>query len=82
MAAFKGLAWNCGGLKSSTASCKKALYFENQHGNDFDIAFFMETHHRTESEISPEILRYKTTIYCIHTIYYIHRWLRTKSIQE
>ena len=67
MATFKGLAWNCGGLRTSTASRKKALYFEKEHKNDFDIAVFLETHHRTESEIPPEILRYQNTHHIVHS---------------
>ena len=60
MAEFKGLAWNCGGLRDSTAlSRSKAMYFEKEFKNDFDIAFFLETHHRSENEIPEEILRYK-----------------------
>ena len=59
MADFKGLAWNCAGLRASTPlSCKKALYFEKEFQNDFDIAFFLETHHKDANEIPPEILSF------------------------
>ena len=67
MTSFKGLAWNCGGLRDSTVSRKKALYFEKEYKNDFDIAFFLETHHKTESEIPREILRYQNTHHIIHS---------------
>ena len=68
MGNFKVLAWNCAGLRASTAlSRKKALYFEKEHKNDFDIAFFLETHHRSETEIPTEILRYKNTHHILHS---------------
>ena len=67
MASFKGLAWNCAGLRSSTASCNKVLYFEKDHKNDFDVAFFLETHHRTEDEIPSELKRYQLTHHIIHS---------------
>ena len=68
MASFKGLAWNCGGLVATTTSShKKALHFEKQHRTDFDIAFFLETHHRAENDIPPEILRYKNSYHLIHS---------------
>ena len=67
MASFKGLAWNCGGLTSTNLSRNKAMYFEKEFRNDFDVAFFLETHHKTESEIPPEILRYENTHHIIHS---------------
>ena len=67
MASFKGVAWNCAGLKDSPVSCKKALYFEKEYKNHFDIAFFLETHHRAESEIPREILRYQNTHHIVHS---------------
>ena len=54
MGKLNGLAWNCGGLRvSAPLSRKKALYFEKNHSNNFDIAFFLETHHKKEDEIPP-----------------------------
>ena len=68
MTSFKGLAWNCGGLRDSTPlSREKAMYFEKDHGIDFDIACFIETHHRGKEEIPPEILRYDNTHHVIHS---------------
>ena len=68
MTSFKGLAWNCGGLRdSSPLSREKAMYFEKDHGIDFDIACFLETHHKTKEEIPPEILRYTNTHHIIHS---------------
>ena len=68
MADFKGLAWNCTGLRSSTPTSRsKAMYFEKEYGNDFDIAFFLETHHRNEDDIPREILRYQNTHHIIHS---------------
>ena len=54
-------------ILSSALSCKKAMYFEKEHKNNFDIAFFLETHHKAESEIPPEILRYDNTHHIIHS---------------
>ena len=68
MATFKGFAWNCGGFRASTAPSRtKAMYFEKEFKNDFDIFFFLETHHRTQSEIPTEILRYENTHHIIHS---------------
>ena len=66
MGTLKGFAWNCGGLRAGTApSHTKAMYFEKTFKNDFDIFFFLETHHRTQSEIPAEILRYQHTHHII-----------------
>ena len=64
MTEFKGLAWNCGGLRSGTPlSHEKVLYFEKQFQNVFDVAFFLETHHKTEEEIP----LYKNTNHILHS---------------
>ena len=68
MANLKGYAWNCGGLRAiSVPSHSKAMFFENNFKNDFDIFFFLETHHRTEDEIPAEKLRYGNTHQIIHS---------------
>ena len=65
---FKGIAWNCGGLRNnSPLSCSKSLYFEKLFKTNFDVAFFLETHHKNEKEIPPEILRYSNTHHIIHS---------------
>ena len=46
---------------------KKALYFEKEYNNDFEVAFFLETHHKAEKEIPAEILRYQNTHHIIHS---------------
>ena len=55
MASFKCVALNCGGLRDTTVSKQKLLFFEKEYKNDFDAAFFLETHHRNENEFPPEI---------------------------
>ena len=68
MTTFKGVAWNCGGLRSSSSQASsKSLYFEKTFQTDFDIAFFLETHHKEEGEIPPEILRYSNTHHILHS---------------
>ena len=67
MADFKRLAWNYAGLRDSTILRSKAMYFEKTFNNDFDIAFFIETHHRSEEDIPQEILRYKNTHHILHS---------------
>ena len=57
MGSFKGLAWNCTGLRSGPVSCNKTLYFEKVYKTDFDVAFFLETHHKTDDEIPQELKR-------------------------
>ena len=65
MANFK--IWNCAGLTSTALSKKKVMYFEKNFMNDFDIFFFVETHHRNLSEIPPEILGYQNSYHIIHS---------------
>ena len=68
MASLKVLAWNCGGLRStSSVSRSKVMFFEKEFKTDFDIVFFIETHHKTSSEIPEEILRYQDTYHIIHS---------------
>ena len=53
MASFKGLAWNCGGIKDSTVSRKKALYFEKEYKNDFvELLRYQNTHHIIHSTVA------------------------------
>ena len=62
MAVPKVLAWNCGGLRShSASSSKKALYFEKEFSTNFHMAFFLETHLKSKDEIPRELLRYENT---------------------
>jgi len=66
MASIKCLSWNCAGLRAGTAhSHQKALYFEKEYKNDFQVAFFLETHHKDKSEIPSELLRYQNTHHMI-----------------
>ena len=68
MSNFKGFAWNCGGLRcSATNSRKKVMFFEKEFKNDFDVFFFVETHHKSEEEIPEQLLRYKSTHHIIHS---------------
>ena len=68
MASLKVFAWNCGGLRSaSSVSRSKVMFFEKEFKTDFDIFFFIETHHKTHSEIPEEILRYQDTHHIIHS---------------
>ena len=68
MADLKGYAWNCGGLRASAAASRsKVMYFEKEFKNEFDLFFFIETHHKTEDEIPRELLRYQSTHHIIHS---------------
>ena len=67
MADLKVLAWNCGGLRATVASQPKVMFFEKEFGSDFDIFFFVETHHKQASEIPEQILRYKDTFHIVHS---------------
>ena len=46
---------------------KKHFISKKNFGNDLDVAFFLETHHKTEDEIPREILRYTNTHHIIHS---------------
>ena len=67
MATLKSVVWNCGGLTNTDSSSKKAIFFEKTHGTNFDLAIFLETHHKDESALPQEILRYKSTHQIIHS---------------
>ena len=68
MANLNGFAWNCGGLRASTAlSRSKVMFFEKEFKNNFDIFFFLESHHRSENDIPAEILRFANTHHIIHS---------------
>ena len=58
--------WNCGGLTSSV-SHSKATFFEKDFKNDFDAAFFIETHHMSDTTIPPQLLRYQNTHTMVHS---------------
>ena len=68
MADLKVLMWNCGGLRASTISTQsKMMFFEKEFKNDFHVAIFLETHHRDDKEIPPEVLRYGKTHHIINS---------------
>ena len=47
---------------------KKALFFENEFKNNFDAAFFIETHHKTENDFPQSILRYSNSHHIVHSL--------------
>ena len=68
MGSLKGYAWNCGGLRDSTALTRsKVAFFEKEFKDNFDIFFFAETHHKSEQEIPQEILRFGATHHIVHS---------------
>ena len=68
MGSVKGFAWNCGGLRRSTASTySKVMFFEKSFKNNFDFFFFLETHHKNKNELPDELLRYDDTHHIIHS---------------
>ena len=67
MGEITGIFWNCGGLTTTASSLLKANYFQKEFGAKFDIAFFVETHHKNGEEIPDEILSYQSTHHIIHS---------------
>ena len=67
MGSFKAIAWNCGGLTSTELSRSKAIFFEKENKFNFDVAFFLETHHRDVKDIPQEFSKYKSTYHIIHS---------------
>ena len=67
MATLNSVVWNCGGLTNTDSSSRKAIFFEKNHGTNFDLAVFLETHHKDTTTLPEEILRYKGTHQIIHT---------------
>ena len=58
MAALDTVVWNCGGFTNNSSS-PKAIYFEKDFRSNFDVAVFLETHHRQKAELPQELLRYE-----------------------
>lgn len=68
MMALKTILWNCASLRTGAdQSQDKALYFEKEHKKNFQVAFFVETHHKSLADITPEILRYQTDYHIVHS---------------
>ena len=69
MAAPKIVMWNCGGIRAPTKSTPdKTAFFDKEYPKaNFDIAAFVETHHRNEEEIPDLIKEYTITHHLIHT---------------
>ena len=68
MAGIKGFAWNCGGLRRTTASTLfKVMFFEKNFKNNFDFFFFLETHHKNEDDIPNELARFKDSHHIHHS---------------
>ena len=66
MASLDGIVWNCGGLTSSSSPLK-TFYFEKNYGSSFDVAIFLETHHRSKLDLPQDLLRYESTHHLIHS---------------
>ena len=68
MGGIKAFAWNCGGLRRTTPSTlSKIMFFEKTFKNDFDVFFFLETHHKDKNDLPNELLRYGDTHHIIHS---------------
>ncbi len=67
MSGIKGFAWNCGGLRSNTPSMLMKVMFFEKTFRDFDIFFFLETHHKDDNDIPNELNRYQDTHHITHS---------------
>ena len=67
MVDMKVYAWNCGGLRRNTASTPLKIGFFEKSFKDFDIFFFLETHHKDTDDIPNELNRYRDTYHIVHT---------------
>ena len=67
MASLKFLMWNCGGLTTTNVSQAKSMFFEKNFNTSFDAAFFVETHHTSDTDIPQELLRYQNTHTMVHS---------------
>ena len=68
MASLRTIVWNCASLRTGAAQSQdKALYFEKEHKKNFQVAFFVETHHKSLTDFTPEILRYQTDYHIVHS---------------
>ena len=69
MTSLKVVQWNCGGMKPSTKSTplKLGAFDKNFPKASFDIATFVETHHKAEVDFPEMIKIYSISHHCIHT---------------
>ena len=69
MTSLRIIQWNCGGLNPSNKSTplKLGAFDKNFPNASFDIATFVETHHKTDSDF-PELIKIlNVSHHCIHT---------------
>ena len=69
MAGTKFVSWNCCGLREgSLRTDEKLAFFDKEFQNsNFDVACFVETHHRDANDIPEMISQFKSHYHLVHT---------------
>ena len=67
MTEIEFVMWNCSGVLPSVSTKEKLDFLEITTKNKFDILILVETHHKEEDKVSPQLLRLKNTHHMIHT---------------
>ena len=69
MASTKVICWNSAGLRANTESTRaKMAFFDSKFPNGkFEIAAFIETHHKDDDDLPEELGQYKTSHNVLHT---------------
>ncbi len=69
MGSNKVILWNSAGLRASADSTPaKFSFFDSQFANGkFDIAAFVETHHKDDQDFSQDLGQYQQTHHILHS---------------
>ena len=67
MAEIDYIMWNCSGVNPTDSTKEKLDFLETTTKNKFDILILVETHHKKESNIPPQINRYKNAYHVIQS---------------
>ena len=67
MAEIDFVMWNCSGVNPTATTKEKLDFLDITTKNNFDILTLIETHHRDENILAPQLLRYKSTHHMLHT---------------
>ena len=61
------IMWNCSGVNPIDSTKEKLDFLEITTKNKFDVLILVETHHKTEGDLPPQINRYRKAYHVIHS---------------
>ena len=68
MASLKTIVLSCASPRTGAAQSQdQDLYFDKKFEKDFQVAIFVETFHKSFTDITLEIFRYPTDFHIVHS---------------